>query len=170
MNQRNTEIPALLLLILLSILIACNPPKNTQSSDSQKNNGAETSRILFLNYQLTRDSTRANYSAQLINMIIREGTIKDLMKEVDQTKEDDLEVLVLDRNQQTMTHRYIPNPLDKSVEFVNDAGQLEYKMIHLDSTQFSIRLQIEPGAGSILLNRFLGKDNEGTLLLKTQIQ
>jgi len=31
-------------------------------------------------------------------------------------------------------------------------------------------LQIEPGASSILLSRFTGNDNEGTLLLKTQIQ
>jgi hypothetical protein len=69
-----------------------------------------------------------------------------------------------------MTHRIIPNPLDRSVEFVNDAGQLEHKTIHLDSAQFSIRLQIEPGASSILLNRFIGNDNEGTLLLKTRIQ
>ncbi|MEA3463191.1 MAG: hypothetical protein U9R49_15005 [Bacteroidota bacterium] len=170
MNQRKSEIWVLLLLILLSILISCNPPRNTYSSDPDKNKAAETSRILFLNYQLTRDSTLTNYNAHLINMIIREGKIKDVRERADHAEKDDLELLVLDRNQQPMTRRRIPNPLDRSVEYVNDAGQLEYKMIHLDSAQFSIRLQIEPGASSILLNRFTGNVNEGTLLLKTQIQ
>ncbi|MCK4879002.1 MAG: hypothetical protein KAS82_00030 [Bacteroidales bacterium] len=103
-------------------------------------------------------------------MIIRNGTFKDVLNNTGHPEKDDLELLVLDRNQQTMTHRYIPNPLDRSVEYVNNAGQLERKMIHLDSAQFSIRLQVDSGASSILLNRIIGDDTEGVLLLKTPIQ
>ncbi len=165
-----TRVIALLCLILISILISCNPPKNTYSSDPQGSKVEETSKIMFLDYQLTRDSTKSTYEARLINMIIREGKIKDDPNNSGQAEKDDLELMVLDRNLQTLTHRYIPNPLDKSVEYVNDAGQFERKMIHLDSAQFSIRLQIDPGASSILLNRYTGNNNEGTLLLKTQIQ
>jgi hypothetical protein len=160
---------ALLCLLVVSIP-SCNAPKNTYNSDSQVSMAEETSKIMFLDYQLTRDSTKSTYEARLINMIIREGKIKDDPNNSGQAEKDDLELLVLDRNLQTLTHRYIPNPLDKSVEYVNDAGQFERKMIHLDSAQFSIRLQIDPGANSILLNRYTGNNNEGTLLLKTQIQ
>ena len=170
MNRKNPGFSTLLLLIMVSFMVSCNPSKNTYSSDPQGSKARETSRILFLNYQISRDSTKTNYSAQLINTILKDGTIKVDQQHNGQAEIDDLELLVLDGNQHTMTHRYIPNPLDKSVEYVNDAGQFERLMIHLDSAQFSIRLQIEPGASSILLNRFIGDDNEGTLLLNTQIQ
>lgn len=168
MKQNNTGIPALLLLIMISIMISCHPAKHTYSSDPVETKA--TPKILFLNYQISRDSTKTNYNAQLINMIIKEGTIKEDQQEMGQAEIHDLELLVRDRNQQIISHRYIPNPLDKSVEYVNDAGQFERQMIHLDSAQFSIRLQIEPDASSILLNRYTGNNTEGTLLLNTQIQ
>jgi len=103
-------------------------------------------------------------------MISRKGTIKEAHHNTSLARKDDLELLVLDRNQKIMTHHPIPNPLDKSVEYVNNAGQFERQMIHLDSTQFNIRLQVESGASSILLNRFIDDNTEGILLLKTQIQ
>jgi len=102
-------------------------------------------------------------------MITKEGTFKEDQLHADQAEIDDLELLVVDRNQQIISHRYIPNPLDKSVEYVNDAGQFERLMIHLDSAQFSVRLQIEAGASSILLNRFTGNESEAELLLKTPV-
>ena len=160
----------MLCLILISVLISCNPPRNTYSSDPQGSKVEETSRILFLDYQLTRDSATNTYEAQLISMIIRKGTIKDTRHNTSLAEKDDLEILVLDRNQQIMIHHHIPNPLDKSVEYVNNAGQFERQMIHLASTQFNIRLQVESDASSILLNRIIDDDTEGTLLLNTQIQ
>ena len=168
MKQNNTGIPALLFLIMISLQMSCNPAKHTHSSDPVETK--TTPKILFLNYQISRDSTKTNYNAQLINMIIKEGTIKEDQQEMGQAEIHDLELLVRDRNQQIISHRYIPNPLDRSVEYVNDAGQFERQMIHLDSAQFSIRLQIEPDASSILLNRYTGNNTEGTLLLNTQIQ
>lgn len=150
-------------------MVSCNPSKNTYSSDPQGSKARETSRILFLNYQISRDSTKTNYSAQLINTILKDGTIKVDQQHAGQTEIDDLELLVLDKNEHTIIHHHIPNPLDRSVEYVNDAGQFEHLMIHLDSAQFSIRLQIEPGASSILLNRFIGNETEAKLLLKTPI-
>jgi len=167
MKQNRTVISALLLLIMISILVSCNPAKHTYSSDPV--NTKATPKILFLNYQISRDSTKTNYSAQLINIILNDGSIKEDQQHKGQPEIDDLELLVLDLNQQIISHRYIPNPLDKSVEYVNDAGQFERLMIHLDSAQFSVRLQIEPGASSILLNRFIGNETEARLLLKTPI-
>jgi len=164
-----TRVIALLCLLVVSIL-SCNAPKNTYNSDSRDSVAEETSRILFLDYQITRDSISKTYDAQLVSMIIKEGTIKDDQKKISQAEMDDLELLILDSNEHTMVQRFIPNPLDRSVEYVNDAGQFERKMIHLDSTQFSIRLQVESEASSILLNRYTGNNNEGTLLLNTQIR
>jgi len=156
-----------LLCFLVACFLSCSPSRNTYSSDPVEIKA--TPKILFLNYQLSRDSTKINYSARLINMITKEGTFKEDQLHADQAEIDDLELLVVDRNQQIISHRYIPNPLDKSVEYVNDAGQFERLMIHLDSAQFSVRLQIEAGASSILLNRFTGNESEAELLLKTPV-
>ncbi len=163
-----TAIVALLCLIMISILISCNPPRNTYSSDQVETRS--TPKILFLNYQISRDSTSETFDAQLISMMIVEGSIKEDQSPNTQAEKGDLELLVLDSNQQIMTHHHIPNPLDKSVEYVNNTGQFERQMIHLDSTQFSIRLQVESSASSILLKRTIDDNTEGTLLLNTQIR
>jgi hypothetical protein len=170
MNQKDIGLKALIILSMVSFLISCKSPENIHSSDLQEGKTAETPRILFIDYQLTRDSARANYTAQLVSMIVRDGKIKETLKSNSQAEKGDLELLVLDGNQQIMTQHIIPNPLDRSVEFVNDAGQLGHKMIHLDSAQFNVRLRIEPGASFLLLNRYTGIANEGILLLKTSIQ
>ena len=169
MNLTKSGLVARILWIMVISLVSCNPPQHTYSSDQEDSKAGEALKILFLDYQLTRDATDSTYVAQLINMIIRNGTIKEDQHNASEAVKDDLELLVLDRNQQTISHRYIPNPLDRSVEYVNDAGQFERRMIHLDSAQFSIRLQIESGAGSIVLNRFIANDAEALLLLKTKI-
>jgi hypothetical protein len=102
-------------------------------------------------------------------MLIRDGKIKDNKQSNSQSKIGDLELLVLDKNQMPVSQLFIPNPLDKVVEYVNDARQLERRTIHLDSAQFNVRLQIDPDAGSILLNRIIGDNHEESLLLKTPI-
>ena len=156
--------------IVAFIIVSCNSPKHSLRSNSPDNLSGESSRILFVDYQLSRDSATAFYDAQLLQMIIRKGTIKETLNDPVQPKINDLEILVMDKNQQVQSQKYIPNPLDRSVEYVNDAGQMERRMIHLDSVQFSVRLQIEPGASSIMLYRISGETKEGSLLLSAPIQ
>ena len=159
-----------LILIMGSVLISCRVSKNTSGQSSSETKTEESPRIFFLDYQITRDSLNTTYNARLLNLIITNGSIKEDRTTLIQPGTDDLEHLVLDQSQQIMTHRYISNPLDKAVEYVNENGELEYKMIHLDSAQFSVRLQIEPGASSAVLKRFIGDATESTLLLKTTIK
>jgi len=163
-----TRVIALLCLLVVYIL-SCNAPKNTYNSDSGESTVGEASKILFLNYKLTRDSATMTYDAELLSMLAREGKIKDPGQDISQIEKGDLELLLVDMNDQTIIHRHIPNPLDRSVEYVNDAGQFERKMIHLDSAQISIRLQLEQGASSVLLNGFITSNTEAKLLLKTVI-
>ena len=169
MYQTKIGLKALIILFVASAM-SCNPPKNIHHSDPNKNNAEESPSILFLDYQVSRDSTKSFYDAQLINMTMVKGTIKDSQTNSARAEKDDLELLVLDNKHQTISQHLIPNPLDRSVEYVNDAGQFERKMIHLDSAQFSVRLQIESSARSIVLNRIHGEEQEATILLKTIIR
>ncbi len=154
-------------MIMGAMLISCNVSKNSSAPAPSETDTKKSPKIFFLDYQITRDSLHTTYNARLMNMIITNGTIKDDRTAPIHPGADDLEIMVLDKDQQIMTHRYISNPLDRSVEYVNDAGELGKKMIHLDSAQFSVRLPLEPGASSAVLKRFIGDDTESTLLLKT---
>ena len=170
MKQNRTVILAHLLFIIGSVLISCNVSKITTGPASLDTESEDSPKIFFLDYQVKRDSLNTTYTARLINMIVTNGTIKDDRYAPIHHGTDDLELIVLDKNQQILTHRYISNPLDRSVEYVNDTGELGRKMIHLDSAQFSVRLPLEPGASSAVLKRFIGDDTESTLLLKTTIK
>ena len=169
MSQSRTGILALLLLSLGSILISCSVSKNTGSPDSNASNPEDSPRILFLNYEITRDSVNSTYTAQLINTVVAKGSLKIDRTIPNQPMTGDLELQVLDAAQQIITTIYISNPLDKSVEFVNDTGELQHKMISLNTAQFSVRLQVEPGASSAILKRITVLNSENTILLKTSI-
>jgi hypothetical protein len=168
MKRVRTRFLAILLYIVVTSLISCHAYKISTSPISTENEAEESPRILFLDYQVSRDTLDTKFMAQLINMLTVKGKIKEGHAAPDQPGLGDLELVVQDSQQQIMTQLYIPNPLDRSVEYVNSTGQLERKMVHLDSAQFSIRLQIEPGASFIVLKRMID-ENEGTLLLQTPI-
>jgi len=169
MDQKKLVRIILLLLLASGILASCKAPKNISGTDPADSKNGQAPRILFLNYQLTRDSAENTIHAELLSMIVRDGKFKPSMNQAIKPEEDDLELQVLDPNQQVLSTKHIPNPLDKPVEYVNENGQLEMQMIHLDSVQFSVRLQIEPRASSIVLNRIPSVSDEGILLLLTPI-
>lgn len=170
MNWKTIGLRALLLTALTCFLVSCKAPPSMQSAVSAGDRHEDPPKIIFLDYLLTRDPDGSNYRASMLQKIIREGKIKEVHASHPSPLNNDLELRVLDRNQQILGSHHIPNPLDRSVEYVNDAHQLEYKMVHLDSAQFSVRIQIQPGAESVLLLRYSAYENEGIPLLKTSIQ
>ena len=169
MSQSRSEILALLLLCMGSLLISCSVSRTTSNPASNESIAKDSPRILFLNYQVNRDPLDSTYHARLLNMIVAEGTIKEKRKTPPDSMDGDLELRVLDTNGQSISYHHIPNPLDKSVEYVNDAGGFERRLIHLDSAQFSVRLKLGTGASSMVLERIIGENKEGKLLLKTPL-
>jgi hypothetical protein len=169
MSQTRTGVLVLLLLGMGSILISCSVSKNTSSPSANESSPDDSPRILFLNYEITRDSVNSTLSAHLINTVLAKGSLKNDRTPPIQPVTGDLELQVLDKDQHILTTLYISNPLDKSVEFVNDTGELQQKMISLETVQFSVRLQADPGASSTILKRITGPNSESTVLLKTSI-
>ena len=60
----------------------------------------------------------------------------------------------------------IPNPFVKRVESIDDSGRLYMKLIEVDSTQISIRMQLNPLTKFIILEQ-MNKPNKR--LIKTKI-
>ncbi len=125
--------------------------------------------MLFLTYEITRNTADSTWSAHLVNRVVASGSLKKDPGSLTRAGKGDLELQVLDRNQQILTSYYIPNPLDRRVEYVNDTGGLEQQMISLDSAQFSFRLQVDPGARTTVLNLITGMNSEPITLIKTPI-
>ena len=170
MNRKRYSRLTLFIGLLISLLVSCNVSKSAASSSLAKTEAEESPRILFLDYQLKRYESDSIIHASLLNLILVEGSIKEKRNDPVKPMEGDLELKVLDGKGQALSWRHIPNPLDRSVEYVNDSGHLEHKLIHLDSAQFSIRIQMETGAGSILLEYFMGENKAGKLLLNTPLE
>jgi hypothetical protein len=169
MSLSRTGILALVMLYLGSILPSCNVSRNIRITPSGESIAKDSPRILFLNYEISRDSVSATCSARLINKVVAEGSIKKDTDSPVQAAMGDLELQVLDMNEQVLSILFIPNPLDKFVEYVNNTGSLEQKWISLESAQFTVRLQVQPGASSTVLRQITGPDSESIVLLKTSI-
>ncbi|WP_458627568.1 hypothetical protein [Winogradskyella sp. PC D3.3] len=106
-------------------------------------------KLLFLNYTINRMNTETMIS--LINQIQADGKLK--IKPIEKHNSiGDLEYHILDKDFTLLEEYSIKDPLKKTVEFINDSGNLEKKILDLDSAQFSIKLQLPPKANYIVIN------------------
>jgi len=124
-------------------------PRDEIVEDSLKDN---TPKIIFLNYNITTDSD--NYiKAELINKIIAEGKLKNTDFKGAEKDDEDIICLQMDENSRIVDHFHINNPLVKDIEYVDSDGNLAKKKVELESTELSIRMQLNPHTKSILLQK-----------------
>lgn len=151
--------------------VAC---KTTQKpADTKTPDGYSTEispRIAFLTYSIMHDSTSGVPRVNLVNRKFTEGRIKDPVLKSRNPAIDDLEYIVLDGEAQVLIRNFIPNPLRKDVEYVTPDGDLARQEIKLDSARFTIRLQLNPSARQIVLERYTGPDSKNIHLITTDLQ
>jgi hypothetical protein len=153
MRWSGTGILALLMLCSACILFSCVGTSRTGHPVSEESLSEETPRLLFLTYEITRNTADSSWSAHLVNRVVASGSLKKDPGSLTRAGKGDLELQVLDRR----------------VEYVNDTGRLEQKTVSLDSAQFSFRLQVDPGARTTVLNLITGMNSESITLIKTPI-
>lgn len=166
-NHMNLLKIAFLTALLLS---ACSVSKRSSGHESDTGDQSTQPRILFLNYEVEVDPTTSNRSARLINMTISNGSIKEGSRPSREPVPNDLVITLLDEENQVMHLEYIPDPLNRSVEFVDNDGNLGFKTIQSDRAQFFVRLQLEKDATSVMIEQFTAKDHQNVPLLTNQIQ
>lgn len=113
--------------------------------------------ILFLNYKAYH-SSEGTSSVILLSKIIANGSIKP-ESPMDANPLSAWYCIQYDKNNRALDQKVIPNPLQPTVEFVNDVGELQTKTIAVDSIEFSVRMQRVPGAKSVVLVA-AGKENK----------
>lgn len=95
-------------------------------------------RVVFLTYNIKKNKNTETEITFLKHKLV-DGKIKGFSNNDKNQTEGDLECAFLDSKKNVLQVVNIENPLKKIVEFVNDSGNLEKRLIELDSTQFVIR-------------------------------
>lgn len=158
----------LILLLALFQTLSCKGPGETARFSSKNEISAESPKIAFLNFSIKNDSIHPENSVRLINKILTDGKLKDNPPSVI-PKPNDLKYIVSGNNSKELQTGFIPNPLKQTLEYVTETGQLAKRDIESDSTQFSLRIQLEPGARYFSLKKFTGQDSDLIPLLKIDL-
>jgi len=131
-------------ILLIAIISGCISSKNQLDSSSKYDDALPMSpQLIFINYK-AKKRNGSSIKIELINKIIVDGNLKKDDSRESISSEMNFKCMQLDENTTLVDSLYIPNPLIKDVEYINDDGLLSKKRIELDSTEFSVRLQLNP--------------------------
>lgn len=130
----------------------------TSSCKSKQIDSDKPAKIVFVNYNITKD-TDGDIAINLINKIITEGKLKQDLAYKEKTEFGDLKIIQTNSKSKSIQSITIANPLVKNVEYADESGQLNRKIIELESTQFSIRMQMHPLTKYIVIEQ-INKPNK----------
>jgi len=136
-------------------------------TNTEPTNEAEFSspKIAFITCVIVNDTVKHQYRIRLVSKIIADGNVKERATKPFLPKVNDLEYAVLSASSMVLTRTYFANPLNQTVEFVDDNRQLAKKEISLDSTQFSLRIPLDPKAKFVSFEKYNGTNSDNTKLL-----
>lgn len=145
-------------------IVSCKVSNKIASTTTSDEISNKLPKIIFFNFAIVNDTIQQEFRIQLINKIITEGTIKEksILSKIPAI--DDLEYIVLNKSSKVLQRNYIANPLNKTVEYVTNDGQLAKKNIQLNRTQFLLRIPLDPAAKFISLNRYSGQNTKSVQL------
>jgi hypothetical protein len=150
---------------VLWFFISCGSHKNSEPTQSSIESNPK---IIFLNYSIKK-TANGNRSIRFLNKIVTEGKLKNVPYD-EVGVSSDLLFFQLDKKSNILQRSIIKNPLVKNIEYLNDSRGFQRKQINLDSTQFSIRLQLKPNTKYISISDFSTFENQEKTLIKTEIQ
>ncbi|WP_179315552.1 hypothetical protein [Winogradskyella undariae] len=146
-------------LILLIALLSCASKQQIATDETSINPQAK---LLFLNFEITK--LNGDKTISLINQLTTDGRLKKNISDNTKGNLGDLECLILDEEGKQLEKYYIKNPLKKHIEFINYSGNFEKKMLDLDHSEFSLKLQLIPNTEYVIINEIT---SEGTNKLST---
>ncbi|WP_199112700.1 hypothetical protein [Snuella sedimenti] len=126
-------------------------------------------KLIFLNYAIKKNSDDTK-TVRFVNKIVTEGKLKSYGNKYIKTGHPgDLKCVQLDKTGKALHEHIIKNPLIKSFEYLNDSRSFEKKTVNLDSTSFSLRLQLNPLTKSIMISEIMAYKKNDQILIRTAI-
>lgn len=146
---------------------SCSGPRNISGSAGQESDIVNQNQIVFLNYAFWKDQDSFSHIT-LINKTVTDGKMKGSSSNHLPAREGDLKCMTLDGEMRPVSTVIIPDPLIKRVEYQQENGALASKEVELDSTVFSVRMQLEAGSRYIAISRINPSDS--SFLYVTEIK
>lgn len=156
-------------LFLLALLIVCYSCAAKRSSLNTEDIIEANPKLIFLNYNIKKTNSN-NKLVQFINQIITDGKLKGNSNKY--TKEGvsgDLKCNQIDKNGMILNSIVVKNPLTKNIEYVDDSKNFKLKQVVLDSSQFSLRMQLHPNAKYISIIEIKELNKNPNPLIKTKL-
>ncbi len=154
--------------MLISLLIlSCTSRKNYPVTE---NNIELNPKLIFLNYTIT-ENNKGEKSIDFISKTITEGKARNNNNKYIKTGEiGDLKCSQFDNKNQPLQSVFIKNPLNKTIEFLNDSLQFESKALTLKKTPFSLRLQLHSKTKHIVIAEIMDSSQNTKSLLITKLE
>ncbi len=111
-----------------------------------------TPKIMFLNYAIKKAHNGKKHVTFLSSKTVK-GSLKQGFKntEAPNTPED-LICTQRDKHKNIITHQFIDNPLEQRIEYLDETKAFKRALIALDSSNFSVRLQLHPKTTHITID------------------
>ena len=148
-NVKQKSIYAINFTIIIVILVSMTTFQSCKVSKSPvvTNYSSEENsnpNIIFLSCSLEYDSIQQSYTMELISKQVIDGKLKNTVVRSEEQEKGDFKYRILDQNSQLISQKYMPCPLDKNIEYVNEQGYLQRKDVRLNSAEVFLRLQLTP--------------------------
>lgn len=164
-------IPGLIAILFISLMgwQSCSVTHSSTSTDIKSDSTVFTPKIMFMDFTIKKDKSNGEIEIFLINKIITEGKLKINNTGLDIPKPGDLKCITLDNHMNPVDSIMIPDPLNITVESVDENNELFKKEIAKDSAQFSIRLQLTEKIYAIGIKKNTNSGNQNSYLLITKL-
>jgi len=139
---------------MILILLSCRSLRTHDNSQIRQDEPEEP-KILFLNLKIYIDNKFTNESVELINSIISEGKLKNEVNKKLELRENFILFSFLNAKREVIQLTTIDNPLNKSIEYVNEDKMLQMKKLDLKEAVFSLRMQYSNEISFIRIEKIL---------------
>jgi hypothetical protein len=168
--QKTNTYLIIILFISFSGWQSCAVNHSNPSTKTDEASISVTPKIIFLNYSIKSDKSKGAPEILFINKVITEGKLKNNYTQPEISRPGDLKCMTLDNQMNPVDSIIVPDPLNVTVESVNENNALFKKEITKDSAQFSIRLQLTENIYSIGIKISTNSGNQNSFLLITKLK
>ncbi len=150
--------------------ISCIATHSRGRTELYEDKATLTPQIILLNYSIKPDKLKGGVEIQLINKLITGGKLKINNSQPEMLKSGDLKCIALNNQLEPVDSIFISDPLNITVESIDENNSLFKKEIARDSAQFSIRMQLNEKTHAIAIKKNINSENQNSYLLITKIK
>ena len=129
--------PVVAILILFSFFLSCSTKYSKLPNSSTSK--TEEEKILFIAYEITRDSSSGKIAASILYQRIADGSIKPGSTEIAPNNTGNW-IITAGNQKESLQTLIVENPLHQKLEYVGSDGALQIKEVWLPRAELAIRL------------------------------